>query len=103
MKQGNWKENLQALSGIAVSSTKYDRACLTRAIRTVAFQDNPEPSDPGENKTTLLKKKYKRACKKWVKVEDKAKKTNNKTAYELILKHCASSMKMKLRLTADFQ
>ncbi len=68
----------------------------------MAFQGNPEPSDPGESATTLLKKKYKRACKKWVKVKEETKE-NNKIAYELILKHCNPSMKMKLESTADFQ
>ncbi len=57
MKQGDWKENLQVLLGIAASSTKYSGACLARAIRTMEFQDNPKSSDPGENMLTLLKKK----------------------------------------------
>ncbi len=70
MKQGNWREHLQSLSGIAANSTKYGRAFLAQAIRTMKFQDKPKLSDTGENVLTLLKKKYKRACEKWVKVKE---------------------------------
>ena len=58
MKQGDWKEHLQSLSGIAVSSTKYGEARLARAIRKMGFEANPEPSKPGENAMTLVTKKY---------------------------------------------
>ncbi len=90
------------LSVIAASSTKYGGACLTQAIRTMMFQDNPKPNNPGEKASTLLKKKCNRACKKWVKIEEEAE-DNTKLAFELILKHCNPSMKMKLELTTDFQ
>ncbi len=101
MKQGDWKEHLQLLSRIAASSTKYGGACLAQAIRTMAFQDNPEPNNMGDKALTLLKKKYKRACEKCVKIEEKAE--ENKLAYEIILKHCNPSMKMKLESIANFQ
>ncbi len=102
MKQGDWKDHLQLLLGIAASSTKHGGAQLARAIRTMTFQDNPEPVKPGDKASTLLKKKYKRACDKWVKVEEEAEE-DIKTAYKLILKHCNPSMKMKLESTANFQ
>ena len=41
VKQGNWKENLQALSGIAASLTKYVGDHLARAIRKMKFLANP--------------------------------------------------------------
>ncbi len=66
------------------------------------FQANPKPTDPEDQVLMLLKKKYERACKKLVKVEEEVKE-NNKSAYKLILKHCNSNMKMKLKSTADFQ
>ncbi len=68
----------------------------------MAFQDKPEPNDPGDQALTLLKKKYERACDKWVKVEEEVEK-NNKMAYTLILKHCDPSMKINLESTANFQ
>ncbi len=68
IQQGNWKEHLQLLSGIGVSFMKYGGACLARAIRTMGFQDTPKPNDPGEKASTLLKKKYERVCKKWIKI-----------------------------------
>ena len=102
MKQSDWKENLQALSGIAASSTKYDGAHLARAIRAMAFQYNPKTLGWWENASTLLKKKYKQACKKWVKVKEEVNE-NNKSAYKLILTHYDPSTKMKLESNADFQ
>ncbi len=102
MKQGDRKEHLQSLSGIATSSTKYGGARLTWDIRKMGFEDNPEPEEPDEKAKTLVTKKYKRACKKWVKVEEEMEE-NNKNAYEIILKTCYPSMKMKLKSTANFQ
>ncbi len=102
MKQGDWKEHLQSLSGIAASSTKYGGDRLARAIKKMGIEKNPEPDKPDGKSKTLLVKKYERACKKWVKVEEEMEE-NNKNAYEIILKHCDPSMKMKLESTADFQ
>ncbi len=70
MKQGNWKEHLQLLSGIAANSTKHCGAQLAQAIRTTVFQDNPKPTNPGDEAWMLQKKKYERACEKWVEVEE---------------------------------
>ncbi len=57
MKQGDWKENLQALLVIEASSMKYGGSCLTRAIRTMEFLENPELLEPGANSLVLITKK----------------------------------------------
>ena len=71
-------------------------------MKKMRFDKLKEPKDPGEKATHKQEVRYKQCLKEYER-KSTMDKENNQVAYEFIIPHCTSKMKMKLEAGADWE